>query len=127
MGMHRGVRHGLHRRHPSHPLETSMNRDVFLILSMIAMLTLAGFSFAKSETQSARLGHQVVVVCQEHQALAQIAKETAQTQVQNSKILLPKINLPGLSHQRLVELTKQKELTELRNLGKLEAIARKTC
>lgn len=103
------------------------SRYYFLVVSMIVTLILAGVSFARVEVQNAKINGQVTVVCQEHRTLALIAKETAQTQTENAKALLPKISFPGLPHQQLVELTEQKELAEQRNLGKLEALSRETC
>ena len=99
----------------------------YLIAAMIVVIGLAGFSFAKVESESSKLQNQITVVCQEHKLLAETAKEAHAEQLESSKYLLPKINFPGLTHKQLVELTEKKVEREAITLGKYETIAKETC
>lgn len=65
--------------------------------------------------------------CNATRVVAAIGSDTLNTQIQNSRALLPKISFPGLSHQELVALTTQKERAEKKHLLQLEQLARESC
>ena len=77
--------------------------------------------------QQVQLSHVNQHQCQDISVVANISSDTVATELRNSRALLPKISLPGLTHQELLTLVAQSEAREHRHQHELERVAQESC
>jgi len=103
-----------------YPVHHQTRFRLFLIFALVVSMGLSGIAWTKSEERS---GH----TCQVISVVAAIGADTVAHNVQANKVILPRIDFPGLSHAELVKLSAENTAREQRNQRKLEAVAKATC
>lgn len=119
-------------------------RDVWL-LAITGLLAAALFAFQHTLDQQKHLTHETrgivrenrelaaanrqtsLAACANIRAVAAIAADTLKVQIHTNKSLIPRANIPGISHAELVKLSRDNERRERRHLHELRTVAHASC